>query len=63
MVWVICIIVLIKLGLLNNYLLLLISNIRGLFSNVLKTIICIILSRNHLKLDKNKSNLLTKILI
>ena len=47
-VWIICILVLTKQGLINIYFVLLISNL-NLFSNVLKAIRCIILYRNQLK--------------
>ena len=48
-VWTICILVLTKSGLINNYLMLLICNI-VLFSNILKTILCIISNRNQNKI-------------
>ena len=55
MVWVICKLVLTKLGLLNN-LVLLISYVIALFLNVSKEILCIILYRN--RKNKMKINLI-----
>ena len=49
MVGIICILVLTKIGLIDNLLVVLISNVIVLFSNVLKAILCIILYRNQLK--------------
>ena len=62
MVWLICLLVLIKLGLINNHLLLFILNTTALFSNVLKATVYISLYRNQLKLNKNKCNLFMYIL-
>ena len=42
----------------NNYLVLLISNIIVLYSNVLKAILSLILYRNHLKYKKMSENFL-----
>ena len=47
----------------NKYLVLLISHITVLFSSVLKVIIRIVLYRNQLKLNKNKSYLFIFVLI
>ena len=51
MVWLICTLVLVKTGLMNNYLVLFISNI-VLFSNILKAILCIILYKNKMKISE-----------
>ena len=63
MVWLICKLVLTKSGLINNYLVLLISNIIALFSNIPKSILSIISCRNQLKYSQNKCNLFICILI
>ena len=52
MMWTICILILTKPGLINNYLLSLISNIIVSFSSILKAILFLILYR-----IKNKNNL------
>ena len=55
MVWIICTLVLTKPDFINNYLLLLISNI-VLVSNIFKTILSKILYRNQLKQNSNMCN-------
>ena len=55
--WIICLLVLSKPSLINNYLVLLISIFIVLSSNVSKAMLYIILYRNHLELNKNKCNL------
>ena len=49
MEWIICILVLIKQALINNCLMLMISNVIVLYSNATKVILCIISYRNQLR--------------